>query len=132
MLYMLDTNICSYILKEHPLSVKDHFDKIGPDALSISTIVLAELYYGAVRHPKGTAIRKDIDDFAGRILIIPWDQAAADHYGILRSGLEKTGKPIGSMDMLIAAHARSIRATLVSNNTRHFEKVPDLLIAKWF
>jgi tRNA(fMet)-specific endonuclease VapC len=131
MLYMLDTNICSYILKNHPATVRAQFNKVGSDALSISTVVLAELYYGAARHSKSVAIRKEIDNFASRLAIITWDEAAADHYGLIRSFLEKQGKPIGAMDMMIAAHARSLKATLVSNNARHFEKIPGLLIANW-
>jgi tRNA(fMet)-specific endonuclease VapC len=131
MLYMLDTNICSYILKDHPATVRSHFNKVGSDALSISTVVLAELYYGAARHPKSVAIRKDIDNFASRLALIAWDEAAADHYGLIRSFLEKQGTPIGAMDMMIAAHARSLKATLVSNNARHFEKIPGLFIANW-
>ncbi len=131
MLYMLDTNICSYILKNHPLSVKERFDEIGADLLAISSIVLAELYYGAARHPKGIAIRREIDDFTSRLKIISWDELAANHYGSIRTSLEKNGTPTGSMDMLIAAHARSRKATLVTNNTKHFEHVPELLIANW-
>ena len=131
MRYMLDTNICSYILKNHPASVKTRFDEVGSDALTISTVVLAELYYGAARHPKGITIRRDIDDFASRLSVLQWDEQAADHYGAIRTALEKEGTPIGAMDMMIAAHARSQAATLVSNNTRYFEKVPGLLIANW-
>ena len=131
MLYMLDTNICSYILKNHPLSVKARFDEVGAEKLAISSIVLAELYYGAARHPKGVTIRREIDDFTSRLKIISWNEAAANHYGSIRTALEKNGTPIGSMDMLIAAHARSLKATLVTNNTKHFENVPELLIANW-
>jgi tRNA(fMet)-specific endonuclease VapC len=131
MCYMLDTNICSYILKNRPPSVKARFDELGSDALALSTVVLAELYYGAARHPKGLTIRRDIDDFSSRLDVIPWDEAAAEHYGAIRAELEKEGNPIGAMDMMIAAHARSRGATLVSNNTRHFQKVPGLIIADW-
>ncbi|MEZ0373408.1 MAG: type II toxin-antitoxin system VapC family toxin [Candidatus Sericytochromatia bacterium] len=131
MRYMLDTNICSYILKNHPASVKAHFDRVGAQALILSTVVLAELYFGAARHPKGVRIRKEIDDFSSRLAVIPWDQTAADHYGMIRAELEKTGSPIGAMEMLIAAHARSLGAVLVSNNTRHFEKVAGLSIDNW-
>jgi tRNA(fMet)-specific endonuclease VapC len=131
MLYMLDTNICSYILKNHPLSVKTRFDEVGPEFLAISSIVLAELYYGAARHPKGVTIRREIDDFTSRLKIVPWDETAANHYGSIRAVLEKNGTPTGSMDMLIAAHARSLGATLVSNNIKHFENVPGLVIVDW-
>jgi tRNA(fMet)-specific endonuclease VapC len=131
MLYMLDTNICSYILKNRPASVKAHFDEVGNGALAISTVVLAELYYGATRHPKSIAIRREIDNFTARLAVIPWDEAAADHCGVIRTALEKQGTPIGAMDMMIAAHSRSRKATLVSNNTKHFEKIPGLVVANW-
>ena len=131
MLYMLDTNICSYILKNHPLSVKARFDEVGAEKLALSAIVLAELYYGAARHPKGVTIRSEIDDYTSRLKIIPWDESAANHYGSIRTALEKNGTPTGSMDMLIAAHARSLKATLVTNNMKHFENVPQLLVANW-
>ncbi|RPJ56731.1 MAG: type II toxin-antitoxin system VapC family toxin [Dehalococcoidia bacterium] len=131
MRYMLDTNICSYILKNRPLSVKAQFELVGTRALCISTVVLAELYYGAARHPRGPSIRQEIDDFVSRLAVIPWDETAADHYGHIRTAMEKDGTLIGAMDMMIAAHARSQGITLVSNNTRHFEKVPGLLIANW-
>jgi tRNA(fMet)-specific endonuclease VapC len=131
MLYMLDTNICSYVLKNRPATVKAHFDKVGADALCISTIVLAELYYGAARHSKSLVIRGEIENFASRLSVMSWDEAAADHYGEIRSALKKQGTPIGAMDMMIAAHARSLKATLVSHNTKHFEKIPALRIANW-
>lgn len=131
MRYMLDTNICSYILKNHPQAVRAHFDQVGTDSLAISTVVLAELYYGAARHPKGHVIRREIKDFVSRLAVVAWDETAADHYGAIRAALEVQGTPIGAMDMMIAAHARSLGATLVSNNIKHFEKVPGLLFANW-
>ena len=94
-------------------------------------MVLAELYYGAARHSQGPSIRKEIDDFVSRLAVIPWDETAADHYGYIRAAMEKDGMPIGAMDMMIAAHARSQGTTLVINNTQHFDKVPGLLVANW-
>jgi tRNA(fMet)-specific endonuclease VapC len=131
MLFMLDTNICSYILKKHPSSVKERFDEAGSNNLAISTIVLAELYYGAARHAKAVMIRMEIDDFTSRLVVMPWDRQGADHYGMIRTILEKQGTPVGAMDMMIAAHARSCNATLVSNNTKHFELIPGLLLTNW-
>jgi tRNA(fMet)-specific endonuclease VapC len=131
MVYMLDTCICSYILKKRPQSVQARFAGLEPDALCISAVTLAELYYGAARHPKGEAIRKEIDDFTARLSIASWDETAADHYGTIRTVLEKKGTPIGAMDMLIAAHARSIKAVLVTNDLRHFTRVPGLKVEDW-
>jgi tRNA(fMet)-specific endonuclease VapC len=130
-MWMLDTNICSYILRRRPLSVKARFDEVGADQLGLSSIVLAELYFGAARHPQGERIRAEIDDFAARLMILPWDESAADRYGELRAHLERQGTPIGNMDLMIAAHALSLGAVLISNNTRHFEKVPGLTLENW-
>lgn len=71
MLYLLDTNICSYILKRRPETVKRRFDEVGPEHLGLSSVVLAELYYGAARHPQGMAIRQEIDDFVSRLTLFP-------------------------------------------------------------
>jgi tRNA(fMet)-specific endonuclease VapC len=131
MRYMLDTNICSYILKKHPAAVKERFEEVGAGNICISTIVLAELYCGAVRHPKGVVIRREIDDFVSRLAVISWDESAADHYGAIRSSLEKAGTPVGAMDMLIAAHARSCGATLISNNLREFDRIKGLASLNW-
>jgi tRNA(fMet)-specific endonuclease VapC len=131
MRYMLDTNTCSYVLRRRPASVKERFDEAGAEALAVSAVVLAELLYGAARHPAGAAIRREIGDFVSRLAVLPWDDAAAEHYGDLRAELEKRGKPLGAMDLMIAAHARSCGATLVSNDVRHFRRVKGLLVANW-
>lgn len=131
MCYMLDTNICSYILKNHPAAVKKKFEEVGAGNIFISSIVLAELYYGAARHPKGVVIRREIDDFVSRLVVLPWDEVAADHYGAIRTTLEKEGTLVGAMDMLIAAHAKSCDYTLVSNNLREFERINGLKTANW-
>jgi tRNA(fMet)-specific endonuclease VapC len=128
---MLDTNICSYILKNHPAAVKQKFEEAGAENICISSIVLAELYYGAAKHPKGVVIRREIDDFVSRLVVLPWDEVAADHYGAIRAALEKAGTLVGAMDMLIAAHAKSCGATLVSNNLREFERIKGLRSANW-
>jgi tRNA(fMet)-specific endonuclease VapC len=131
MLYMLDTNICSYILKNHPAAVKQKFNEVGAGNICISAIVLAELYYGAARHPESIVIRREIDNFVSRLVVIPWDENAADHYGAIRAFLEKAGTLVGAMDMLIAAHAKSCAATLVTNNLREFDRIKGLTILNW-
>jgi tRNA(fMet)-specific endonuclease VapC len=99
--------------------------------LAISTVVLAELLYGAARHPNATAIRREIADLVCRMAVLRWDQAAAEDYGALRATLERDGTPLGAMDMMIAAHARSQGVTLVSNDARHFDRVEGLSVANW-
>ena len=131
MRYMLDTNICSYVLRSRPQSVKARFDEAGPGALAVSTVVLAELLYGAARHPSAAAIRREIGDLVSRLTVLPWDESAAEHYGALRASLEKAGTPLGAMDTMIAAHSRSVGATLVSNDVRHFDRVQGLSVANW-
>jgi tRNA(fMet)-specific endonuclease VapC len=131
MRYMLDTTMCSYILKNHPIAVKQKFEEVGVGALCISAIVLAELYYGAARHPKDIVIRREIDNFVSRLIVIPWDENAADHYGAIWASLEKAGTPVGAMDMLIAAHAKSCAATLVTNNRREFDRIKGLTVVNW-
>ncbi len=128
---MLDTNICSYVLRRRPPSVKSRFDEVGPHDLAISTVVLAELLYGAARHARSAAIRREIDDLVSRLDVITWDEGAADNYGDIRAALERRGTPLGAMDMMIAAHARSRGATLVSNDVRHFDRVEGLLTENW-
>jgi tRNA(fMet)-specific endonuclease VapC len=130
-MWMLDTNICSYILRQRPPSVLLRFQAVGPDQLSISSVVLAELHYGCSRHPQGDKIRRDVDDFASRLRVLDWDEAAARSYGDLRAYLEAAGTPIGAMDTMIAAHALSQKANLVTNNERHFERVPELMLENW-
>jgi tRNA(fMet)-specific endonuclease VapC len=132
MIWMLDTNICSYVLRRHPLTVKARFDQVGSDNLAVSTIVLAELWFGAVRHPtRSVAIRQDIDDMMSRLAIMPWSVKAADEYSRLRTLLERQGTPIGSLDLLIAAHALAENAVLVTNNLREFKRVPGLQVENW-
>ena len=131
-MWMLDTNICSCVLRRHPLTVKAHFDRVGPDQLAISTVVLAELLFGAVQHPtRGAEIRQDIDDMVRRLVVMPWSAQAADEYSRLRTFLQRQGTPIGNMDLLIAAHALAENAVLVTNNLREFGRVPGLQLENW-
>jgi len=130
-MWMLDTDTCSYILRRHPEAVALKFKRAEPGAIGISSVVLAELYYGADLLPNRAALRKNIQDFARGLVALSWDFAAADHYGDIRAELEHLGRPIGAMDMMIAAQARSLNATLVTNNTKHFLRVPRLKVENW-
>lgn len=130
-MWMLDTDTCSYILRAHPIEAKVRFKRTPPGTIGISSVVLAELFYGADRLPNCTFLRQDIRHFASGITVLAWDAAAADHYGNIRAELERKGRVIGNMDLLIAAHARSIDAILVTNNTREFQRVPRLKVENW-
>jgi tRNA(fMet)-specific endonuclease VapC len=99
--------------------------------VAISSITLAELEYGAARSSRPEQNREALLSFAAPLEILPFDDQAALHYGEIRAGLERSGQPIGAMDLLIAAHARSIPLKLVTNNPREFARVPRLLMENW-
>jgi tRNA(fMet)-specific endonuclease VapC len=128
-MYMLDTDTCSYVLKTKSAKLAKRF-MVDVGKIAISEIVLAELRFGADNHQNRTEQIHDlIDDFIVRLEIIPW--AASVHYGKLRAMLQNSGTPIGNMDTLIAAHALSQDSILVTNNTKHFRRVPGLKIDNW-
>ncbi len=129
--YMLDTDICSYVIRERPLEVFEKFKKVEVNQLCISTVTYAELIYG-VEHSSSRKINRPIiDDFVRHLDIIAWDEEAAEHYGKIRAFLRVKGNIIGSMDMMIAAHVRSRNMILVTNNDKHFKRVPKLRIENW-
>src|ERR1700693_6140704 len=130
-MWTLDTDTCSYVLRTHPSGVAAHFKRTPPGEIGISSVVLAELYYGANLFRNRSILRKHIQEFANGLMVLSWDPAAADHYGDIRATLERRGMPIGAMDMMIAAHARSLNAVLVTNNTKHFRRVPGLKVENW-
>ena len=130
-MYMLDTNICIYVLKHHPNQLRNKFNAT-PD-LAISSVVYAELCYGIENSdsPKKQQRLEQLELFIQGLQIIAWDKTAAKHYGEIRAGLKRLGTPIGNNDLLIAAHARSLTAVLVTNNVREFNRVPHLAIENW-
>jgi tRNA(fMet)-specific endonuclease VapC len=129
--YMLDTDMCSYIIKEHPESVHQRFQKLAMEQLCISVITYAELVYGVERSSSKRVNRPIIEDFARHLDVVDWDTEAADHYGVIRAELEAAGTPIGAMDMMISAHAKSLKAVLVTDNQKQFTKVKGLKIENW-
>jgi len=130
-MYMLDTNICIYVLKNHSKQLRDKFN-VTPD-LAISSVVYAELCYGIENgdSPKKQHRFDQLELFVQGLQIIAWDKTAAEHYGKIRAELKRLGTPIGNNDLLIAALARSLMAVLVTNNVREFERVPNLVIENW-
>lgn len=129
--YMLDTDISSYIIRNRPESVRARFRKLDSSQLCISIITHAELLYGVKSAGARKAIRLDVEDFVRRLEVLEWDSTAAGHYAEIRVKLEASGTPIGNMDMMIAAHARSRGAVLVTNNEKHFRRVGGLLVENW-
>lgn len=131
-MFMLDTDTCSYIIRERPISVMEKFQQISAKDLCISVITHAELLYGAARSGSKKVNRSVVIDFTSRLVTREWNVAAAEQYGLLRCALETKGHIIGNMeDMMVAAHALSLHATLVTNNVKHFSKVPHLKIINW-
>lgn len=128
--YMLDTNICIYVIKHRPASVKEVFNQHA-DHLCISSVTLAELLYGAEKSAKPAHNLSVVEAFTARLDVLPFDSKAAVHFGQIRAPLEREGKVIGPYDLMIAGHARSQGLTLVTNNTKEFERVPGLLIENW-
>ena len=129
--YMMDTDICSYIIKERPDSVRRHFQTISMGSICISVVTYAELMYGVERSSSKRINRSVIEQFVSHLEVVKWDKEAADKYAIIRARLDDSGSPIGAMDMMIASHAASTNAVLVTNNQRHFKKVPGLKIENW-
>ncbi|MDR3164947.1 MAG: type II toxin-antitoxin system VapC family toxin [Synergistaceae bacterium] len=129
--YMLDTDICSYILREHPVGLKKVFRKYCAEApVCISAITYAELLAGAAE--KGSKhLEEKIAAFTSLLKIIAWTDSCARKYSIIKVGLKKAGTPIGNMDMMIAAAALAAGATLVTNNERHFRKIDGLDVINW-
>ncbi len=128
--YLLDTNIVIYVIKRKPLSALQVFNEQAGH-MAISSITLAELLHGAEKSNAPAQSLAAVEDFCSRLEVLPYGPKAAQHYGSIRSALEKQGKTIGVNDLHIAAHARSEGLTLVSNNLREFERVEALQLANW-
>ncbi len=131
MKYILDTNICIYVIKQKPAVVIERFRKINISEIAISSITLSELFYGVSKSSKPEQNFMALTQFVAPLEILPFGGEAAQYYGDLRAHLEKQGTPIGSLDMLIAAHALSLTSILVTNNEKEFKRVPNLNIENW-
>ena len=127
---LLDTNICIYVINLRPPSVLARFRQHRPDEIGVSSVVAAELAFGVAKSGS-IRNRQALEMFMAPLAMLPFDDAAAWAYGVLRAELERRGTPIGALDTLIAAHALSRRAQLVTHNTREFAQVPGLQLADW-
>jgi tRNA(fMet)-specific endonuclease VapC len=128
--YMLDTNIVIYTIKNRPQEVRESF-KTHDGQMCISAVTLMELVYGAEASSAVERNLRDIENFAARLDVLPYDNDAAAHTGQLRAELKKMGRPIGAYDEMIAGHARSQGLVIVTNNTKQFEKVPGIRLTNW-
>jgi tRNA(fMet)-specific endonuclease VapC len=128
---MLDTNICIYIIKNKPQSVKQKFQEFSIGELCISTITVSELMYGAFKSQFIEKNLKAIESFLMPFEIVDYDYMASVEYGKIRADLERKGTVIGNMDMQIAGHALALDLILVTNNIKEFERVLDLKLDNW-
>lgn len=131
MKYMLDTNICIFIIKNKPKTVIRKFMEYDAGDICISAITYAELVHGVEKSAAREKNRIALTVFLSEIQIIPFDDAAAQAYGVVKAELQRRGTPIGPLDTLIAAHAKALKVVLVTNNTREFSRVDGLVVEDW-
>ena len=127
--YLLDTNTVSYLIKGHPI-VSQRIVNVPIAALCISVITEAELHFGLAKRPEATRLHIVVEEFLKRVDVLPWDSAIAKNYGTIRANLERQGKTLAPLDMLITAHALSADAVLITND-KAFNQVGGLTIEDW-
>ncbi|MBI4840111.1 MAG: type II toxin-antitoxin system VapC family toxin [candidate division NC10 bacterium] len=128
---MLDTNICMYLIKQRPQSLLDRFRSFPLGDIGISVITLAELQYGASKSSRPKQNREALEQFLSPLELAAFDRQATVAYGHVRAALERKGRPIGAMDLLIAAHALSLGVRVVTNDEKEFRHVPGLRVENW-
>jgi tRNA(fMet)-specific endonuclease VapC len=129
--YLLDTNMCIYIIKKKPSQVLERFKTFRISEIGISTITLSELEYGVAKSSRPDQNREALIEFLTPLEILSFDERAARFYGEFRALLEKRGRSIGAMDLLIASHAISLSVPLVTNDIRGFKGIPELQLENW-
>jgi tRNA(fMet)-specific endonuclease VapC len=128
--YMLETNLCIRVLRDRPASLRTRFNA-DAEGLCISTVVLTELLYGAAKSARPEESRRAVENFAARLDVLAFDTDAAGHAADIRAVLERTGRTIGSYDVLIAGHARSRGLVVVTGNLGEFRRVDGLRCEDW-
>ena len=129
-MYMLDTNICIYLMNERDAALGPRFEAHAAE-ICISSITYAELCYGVANSAHVEQNRKELEEFKRDLEVLAFSEEAGAHYGEIRLALRQRGQPIGANDLLIAAHARSLGATVVTNNQGEFGRVPHLQVENW-
>jgi tRNA(fMet)-specific endonuclease VapC len=130
-LYMLDTNTASYIIKGKPVVVREHLRQVPMARVCISSITQAELLRGVAKKPEAKRLPIAVKEFLIRVDIMPWDSDAAEAYARLRTSCEREGTPLGTMDMLIAAHSVAVGAILVTNDQAFYKIKHNLSLEDW-
>ncbi|GES49673.1 MULTISPECIES: type II toxin-antitoxin system tRNA(fMet)-specific endonuclease VapC [Rhizobium] len=128
--YMLDTNICIYVMKTYPPAVREKFNALA-EQLCISSITLGELYYGVEKSTRRVENLTAVEHFVARLEVLSFGDKAAAHYGQVRAELERAGTPCGPHDMQIGAHARSEGLIVVTNNMKEFIRIPGIRVENW-
>ena len=131
MLFLLDTDTCSYAIRNASATLDARLATAKPDSLAISAVTRAELMFGLEKRGNPRGLTRLVHGFLDRVAVLPWDAQAADHFAQWRALLERGGTPIGIFDTMIAGHALALKATLVTNNQKHFQKVKALKIENW-
>ena len=129
--YMMDTNTCIALIKARPDSMFARLSGLSVGEVAISGIVAAELWYGVARSQQKKQNEAALRDFLDYVVVLDWPCEACSIYGQVRATLEEKGAPIGAMDLLIAAHSLWLDTIIVTDNTREFQRVPDLKIENW-
>jgi len=131
MRYLLDTNTCIYIIKRSPAHVYDRFRHLHVGDVGVSAITFCELQFGVSNSAKPDKNQLALTEFLGPLEVLDFPSGASRIYGKIRTCLQRAGTPIGNYDLLIAAHALYQGLTLVTNNTKEFNRVPELVIEDW-
>ena len=129
--YMLDTNTASYIIKGEPAVIRERLRNVPMANVCVSTITEAELLRGIAKKPEAKRLPVAVKEFLLRVEILPWDSDAADAYAQLRTACENEGRPLGNMDMLIAAHSVAVGAVLVTNDKAFYNVKHHLILEDW-
>jgi len=128
---MLDTNMASYVIKGHPMAVRERLRAVPMASVYISAITEAELLHGVARKPEAKHLPLAIKEFLLRVEVLPWGSSAANAYARLRTDCEKLGKSLSAMDMLIAAHSVAEKATLITNDQAFYQVESFLSLEDW-
>lgn len=129
--HLLDTNICVVVIRMRSPRALARLQTMTPGSVGVSIITVSELQFGAAKSQNPQRNRQALEQFLLPLEILDYDSAAAAHYGDVRAALEKAGTPIGPLDTLIAAHARSLNVAVVTNNLSEFRRVPGLKVEDW-
>lgn len=130
-MFVLDTNICIYIIKKRPASVLERFESLSVGSVAMSVVTYGELEYGAAKSNSSRKARQILAELTNYIPVLPLSENVGHQYAQIRAELESKGTPIGNNDLWIAAHTLALRHTLVSNNVREFSRIAHLQLENW-